>query len=228
VEEDFSAFLDGIDTFSPSFIASDGHSADAGDSISTFPTSHNRSDALRTEYARSTYLSVEEQATHDGEEVLAILSDPGSRIDEPDVTEAVDMVNWNLTEQQLTNIRAIMNELFPLAEQHAALQPDHPLNLVPPLISTHTSISPTADVEKDLSLHFGPGVTREQGLQTWMEQWDQVLTRYTDEVWGDLGPLIIDAHKELENLRKDPAASPGEVPPALRRLQQVLNHIRGT
>lgn len=62
----------------------------------------------------------------------------------------------------------------------------------------------------------------------WVKQWQHVLSDYTDEVWGDLGSLVDEARQEVEeaSAREPDATGPPEMP-ALRRLQQVLNHIRG-
>ncbi|KAK8139928.1 hypothetical protein PG984_001051 [Apiospora sp. TS-2023a] len=62
----------------------------------------------------------------------------------------------------------------------------------------------------------------------WVKQWQHVLSDYTDEVWGDLGSLVDEARHEVEeaSTREPDATGPPEMP-ALRRLRQVLNHIRG-
>ncbi|KAK7924626.1 hypothetical protein PG985_006680 [Apiospora marii] len=62
----------------------------------------------------------------------------------------------------------------------------------------------------------------------WVKQWQHVLSDYTDEVWGDLGSLVDEARQEVEeaSAREPDATGPPEMP-ALRRLRQVLNHIRG-
>ena len=62
----------------------------------------------------------------------------------------------------------------------------------------------------------------------WVKQWQHVLSDYTDEVWGDLGPLVDEARQEVEeaSARKSDATGPPEMT-ALRRLRQVLSHIRG-
>ncbi|OAQ64152.1 hypothetical protein VFPPC_05476 [Pochonia chlamydosporia 170] len=70
--------------------------------------------------------------------------------------------------------------------------------------------------------------TTDAGLarSTWLKQWNDVLTSYTDEVWGDLEPLAMQAKEELEK-----ATYTDELPDsstaALDRLRLILKHLRG-
>ncbi|KAI0172349.1 hypothetical protein GGR52DRAFT_549995 [Hypoxylon sp. FL1284] len=70
----------------------------------------------------------------------------------------------------------------------------------------------TADVEEAKSL--------------WINQWRRVLSSYTDEVWGELSPLVSLAREEVSASRPTEDVSPAKLK-ALRRLQQILVHIRG-
>ncbi|KAI6087896.1 hypothetical protein F4821DRAFT_235438 [Hypoxylon rubiginosum] len=76
----------------------------------------------------------------------------------------------------------------------------------------YTDLFGTSDVEEARSL--------------WMDQWRRVLSSYTDEVWGDLSPLVDLARVEVSPSRPGEDASPSGLK-ALRRLQQILVHIRG-
>ncbi|KAI0012884.1 hypothetical protein F4779DRAFT_566084 [Xylariaceae sp. FL0662B] len=67
----------------------------------------------------------------------------------------------------------------------------------------------------------------EQARNIWISQWQDILSNYTDEVWGDLGPLVEAAREELHNLSEPSAERAPLQPKALRRLQQILAHIRG-
>jgi len=60
--------------------------------------------------------------------------------------------------------------------------------------------------------------------QVWRAQWASVLTRYTDEVWGNLLPLVVDARAEVKAAVESEGS---EEPVALRRLRAVLGHLRG-
>ncbi|CAG9939455.1 unnamed protein product [Clonostachys rosea f. rosea IK726] len=63
----------------------------------------------------------------------------------------------------------------------------------------------------------------------WIQQWGDVLSHYTDEVWGDLGPLVSEARQEIKNIAsQDEAgqAAPGQAR-ALGRLRMIIAHLRG-
>lgn len=195
-ESEFSSFLDGIDQFTPSNTETD--------EISSVERAWEN--AVAQENMRQQgHISVEEQQMHDGEAVVDLLSDPTASADTWDLSpEQDEIVNWRLTEEQLTIIRSMLNELFPSEEPHEAPRADHPLNLVP---------------------HF-TSLNGEEGRIMWMEQWDGVLNRYTDEVWGDLLPLVQEAREEVQTMKKIPSGTVGEQPKALRRLGLILGHLR--
>ncbi|KAI1079409.1 hypothetical protein F5B20DRAFT_163001 [Whalleya microplaca] len=67
----------------------------------------------------------------------------------------------------------------------------------------------------------------EEARNIWISQWQDVLSNYTDAVWGDLGPLVDAAREELDNLSKPSGERLPDQPKALRRLQQILSHVRG-
>ncbi|KXH62659.1 hypothetical protein CSAL01_01225 [Colletotrichum salicis] len=80
----------------------------------------------------------------------------------------------------------------------------------------------------ELLQHFGVADVQ-QARAMWMESWNDVLTSYTDEVWGDLGSLAREAHQEIEEAREHETGAttgPGEMQ-ALQRLRQILAHVRG-
>jgi hypothetical protein len=66
------------------------------------------------------------------------------------------------------------------------------------------------------------------GRQIWLAQWGDVLSAYTEQVWGDLEPLAAQAKREVEELRAAQGGDgPGAEPKGLRRLRQILGHVRG-
>lgn len=61
---------------------------------------------------------------------------------------------------------------------------------------------------------------------SWLEQWKYVLTRYNDEVWGELSTDATQARDEVESaLQGDKTYEDGLT--SLRRLRQILGHLRG-
>ncbi|KAI0165959.1 hypothetical protein GGR57DRAFT_144975 [Xylariaceae sp. FL1272] len=64
----------------------------------------------------------------------------------------------------------------------------------------------------------------------WAQQWQDVLSSYTDEVWGDLDALVKAARRELDDMSKGARTETASEPSldAVRRLRQILAHIRGS
>jgi hypothetical protein len=204
-EREFSAFLDRIDAFStPESFAPLDHERD------TLAEAWTRSQSSRKAQASiPPSTSVTEQQSRDGGEVLAMLSDPNYSLEEQfEAPEPEDEnYDWGLSGEQITQLRAMTKHMFPAPEPHSAVDPDHPLNLIP-------------------SARFGQEVqpsTLEE-TQEWREQWNGVLTRYADEVWGRLLPLVKEARQEVEDMKHNGEGN--EQPTALRRLGAILGHLQ--
>ena len=203
-ENQFSSFLDGIDSFTPSEESGHGHFA-SGRLEDDFEGSWRRAQYPRSPPTQNhIYGSIAEQRNQDGEDVLVILSQKGNMDDTFEPSPEDENYNWGLSAEQLQQLRAMTMDLFPPVQMYGTVHPDHPLNLNPDFehIPGHSSL----------------------GDQGWREQWDGVLNRYTDEVWGDLLPLVKEARKEVEDRRSDSSST--KEPKALRRLGAILRHLR--
>ncbi|KAI0379704.1 hypothetical protein F5Y04DRAFT_258973 [Hypomontagnella monticulosa] len=96
---------------------------------------------------------------------------------------------------------------------------EHALNFFPDPESNGNGIQIYADLLGMQNL--------EEAKSIWINQWQRVLSSYTEDVWGELEPLVKVARDELADLsRPDGEASPSHLK-ALHRLRQILNHIRG-
>lgn len=60
-----------------------------------------------------------------------------------------------------------------------------------------------------------------QARDVWLSHWGRILDRYTDEVWGDLSPLVREARHEVAR-PVDKASSVD----AVMKLRSVLAHVR--
>jgi hypothetical protein len=144
--------------------------------------------------------AVERQEARDGEEVAGLLSDTMS-------IRFTDNVDFGLSSAQLPRLRAA------LFGQQAAPSSDWD-NLL--------NFWPIADA------HLAPVVSDPNARSTWLSQWKDVLTGYSDEVWGELALDARHAEEEVNAvLQAESEADAGELK-SLRRLAQVLAHIRGT
>jgi hypothetical protein len=204
-EDEFSSFLNGIDSFTPSENTGQKHfpSGGLGDDLEE-SWSRSQRTVTASHSPKPANVSVAEQQSRDGEDVLALLSQSGPMEETFEPSSEDENYDWGLSAEQLSQIRAATKDLFPSIEAHGTVDPDHPLNLAPNFENAygHTPA----------------------GSESWREQWDGVLNRYTDEVWGDLLPLVKEARKEIEELGRNPSSS--EQPKALRRLGAILGHLR--
>ncbi|TAQ83863.1 hypothetical protein B7494_g7810 [Chlorociboria aeruginascens] len=210
-EGEFSSFLDGIDTFQPS--EDFGQNESARISKQALEDSWARSQpASIPSVPQARYATVAEQQGHDGEDVLAMLSQPDGMNDffEP-LREEEEIYDWGLSAEQLSQLRVMTKDCFPPAEPHLSVAYDHPLNLMPSFESL------------GINRNKGDPLLSNHTVEPWRDQWEDVLTRYTDEVWGGLLPFVKEARREIEEMGHDSGI---EKPKALRRLELILGHIR--
>jgi hypothetical protein len=156
--------------------------------------------------------AIQEQEARDGAEVLDLLASP----DIIDLTEDPD-VDPDLSPEDVDMLR---RALFEGPSQRGTTNWDSLLNLAPGFL---LSEDPEATRQ-----HLGVSDNAE-GIKLWLEQWRDVLDQYTDEVWGDLGPLAHDARREVDQAEKEqqPIAGQQGNLKALGRLRQILAHVRG-
>lgn len=223
MESEFSSFLDGIEQFTPDVNVLPGE-----DHVNTLDSlqleaeasqSDGLRDVTRTQMnlnhvyePRNTDLTIAEQEIIDGQDVVGILSQPSTMDESIDELENLDL---QLTPEQIYHISSITNNLFLPPAPHSAPPVDHPLNLQPNL-----DVSSSLASREAYSNDYGS----EQARHEFITQWDDILTSYTDEVWGNLLPLVKEARQEVETIKNQD--DPPEIPKALRRLGQIFNHLR--
>ncbi|KAI1814637.1 hypothetical protein GGS20DRAFT_547793 [Poronia punctata] len=145
-----------------------------------------------------------------------------------DGSEVVDLLNaepiedtedeLNMTGEELTALQsALFGEKSP---RHIGW--DDALSFVPNFVSNPSS----REDYRELAGHLGVSDATE-ARNLWIQQWEGVLSSYTPEVWGDLNPLVVAARQELQTISTSPEETPAHGLPAVRRLRQILAHIRG-
>lgn len=174
--------------------------------------------AWRNSPAEAPHTSYAEQEATDGAAVVQLLSFPD------DAADALRIEDGNgLSPNEAARLR---EALFGAGN---AVSPrlcwDDMLSLVPDFIS-----DPSATSSADALLQLGtadPTVAR----SIWLQQWSDVLSSYTDEVWGDLGPLAAEAKRDVDRQRLGKQPVPGKSESgetkAFRRLRLILAHVRG-
>lgn len=182
--------------------------------------------------------SVSEQQKHDGQDVVALLLQDEGKFELPE--EEV------ILPEEMESIRKALFGNSNAVKQMSALT--DPMNFIPdhlqgPEVEKYVQMymmKKDQERESGQKLPYGSDVMRqemeagdaqdEEARQTfaWLEQWDDVLTSYMDEVWGDFEGLLKQARVEYEEVQKaeENQEAPPETP-ALRRLRAILGHLRG-
>ncbi|KAI9702077.1 MAG: hypothetical protein M1836_001421 [Candelina mexicana] len=168
----------------------------------------------------------------DGAEVVALLSDPNLSIEGTPPSFfpiAEDQVNTdNLfrlgTSQWELEAKEALGTKLPAAPNHNTPSPSNPLNLIPNRnwYETELLVSPSnGDKGKEnYATHLQPDTT----IKEYYSAWAGVLSRYTDEVWGDLLPLVEEARADInQTLEEEHILEPK----AAARLEMILRHLRG-
>ncbi|KAF5019259.1 hypothetical protein F66182_8751 [Fusarium sp. NRRL 66182] len=162
--------------------------------------------------------AVSEQEKLDGAAVVSLLDGPSDELDAVLVgAEEPDAENQGLTPEAAARLR---EALFPANLSSSYVRWDSLLNFNPDFLS-----QPGAEAEFERQLHLGTTDTDEARI-AWVQQWGNVLTGYTDHVWGDLEPLIAEARREVDELKAQRSEAAPETK-ALGRLRQILAHVRG-
>lgn len=120
----------------------------------------------------------------------------------PPLFEDDEDYDWEMTPAQIISLNELTKIILPAVPPHANTSVDNPLNLIP-------------DFQ-------GQGGAREQ----FVEEWEGVLNRYADEVWGGLAPLVREARKEVEEAKANPTSEDARDMKAVRRLGAILGHLR--
>lgn len=159
--------------------------------------------------------SVAEQQAQDGVEVVRLLSQ---------VTEEAPELDQGptISEGEMKNLRqALFEEGGP--GQISATDWNNILNFVPDFLLGGSNGSGLGATENS-HMNLGVSGPAEAG-QIWLEQWNRVLTGYTDEVWGDLGSLVEEARTEVARM-KDTKDEQATGAPAVRQLRTILSRVR--
>jgi hypothetical protein len=217
----------GLDFSSRSDIAGGNHlaSGERGEELGDAWTRSQAAGNLKRP-SETRFRTIAEQEKSDGEDVLAMLSEPSKLYAPFETPEDEEDYDWGLSAEQMSQLRAMTKSLFPPPVPHTAMAPDHPLNLVPQFDKKDTNIGIShSDFHVDEPyMYLGAHAESAAAREMWRVQWEGVLTRYTDEVWGGLLPLVKEARKEIEGFRDDPIGI--DQPKALRRLGAILSHLR--
>lgn len=154
-------------------------------------------------------LTVPQQQAVDGAEVAQLLSLPD---EEPNYEEGNEQISADEAER-------LRDALFPPGREGS--------NWIALLDFMPNFTSESAGLSIEAQQYLGTADPIE-ARAIWVQQWGEVLSSYTSHVWGDLGPLVEDARREVEELlEQPPGSSQSADAKALGRLRQILGHVRG-
>ncbi|OJD30912.1 zinc finger c2h2-type protein [Diplodia corticola] len=165
----------------------------------------------------------------DGAEVRRLLSDPSFSTEEfvdmqmadPTPETVNDLFGQNFSPEE-KEIADKMKSSLPPPPQHNGVSPQNPLNLRPEFAN------PQLEEEiRDLSRTLESG---EEGVMAfsnaqrhhWLAEWDDVLNGYTDEVWGEMLPVVKAARSQLEEAKTGMDRLDSK---AVARLRMILGHV---
>ncbi|KAI9707039.1 MAG: hypothetical protein M1812_008153 [Candelaria pacifica] len=181
----------------------------------------------------SAYTSSEAQFVNlnDGAEVVALLSNPELGTEETplssfsiaeDQVDIDDLFRSGTSRLELGAYEALKAKL-PAAPKHNAPSPSNPLNLIPHRGWFDTEIlSFSKTIENDKENRTASFESDAMAME-YYSGWEGVLSRYTDEVWGDLLPIVKEARADIKHVLE--GAQPLE-PKAAQRLKMILGHLR--
>ncbi|EGY18513.1 uncharacterized protein VDAG_08847 [Verticillium dahliae VdLs.17] len=157
----------------------------------------------------------EVQASRDGIEAVQLLSDPETQdIITRDSLESTPV----LSPHEIATLRlALFGENQSQTVERTGQGWDELLNFQPDFLIAG---------DRDASYQHLGIRDPQRATRTWLADWRHVLSSYTDEVWGDLGPLAEAARNELNDTGDQISDSPPTDMRALGRLRQILAHVR--
>lgn len=171
----------------------------------------------------------------DGAEVRALLSDPTFTADTypTDVTmetpteeSVADLFPQNFSEEERRAVDSIRSSL-PAPPAHRSMPHDHLLNLRPD--ASLGAPNPYTQQEiTELLRMFGSEPESYMRFTTpakpehWLSDWDDVLNSYTDEVWGELLPVVQEARKQVKEVMAGTEQLDSK---AVVRLKMILGHV---
>lgn len=168
----------------------------------------------------------------DGAEVRNLLSETTTESGFDDGVDGLNMaehlstpVNSSAYSELEREIITAMKSGLPPPPIHKDVPKNHPLNLRP--LSDAEKESLPQDIEdywQRLSFPLERLTERptEEERKGWLADWEDVLSGYSDQVWGDMLPVVKAAKSELEEARNGTASLD---PKTIARLKMILGHV---
>ncbi|KAK7533702.1 hypothetical protein IWX49DRAFT_312446 [Phyllosticta citricarpa] len=130
----------------------------------------------------------------------------------------------NYTPQEQEIVQKIKSSLPP-PPQHRSLGLDHPLNLRPEFAADAHTEHALRELVEVLQSEQERAILNDTSVQKeFLSDWEDVLTSYTDQVWGDMLPIVKEARSQLQEVKSGMNRLDNK---AVARLRMILGHVVG-
>lgn len=197
-----------------------------------FDSAFNDDNDTSANHSSVSQASVLEVSLEDGAEVGNLLSETtkdsifGDSLDDLSTAEHPNIsINTPAYSDLEQEIIAAMKSNLPPPPAHNNVPKNHPLNLRP--LSDAEKESLPRDIQKYLEARSAAierlsGMPTEEEREDWLADWEDVLSDYSNQVWGDMLPTVKAAKSELEEVRNGASSLH---PKTIARLKMILGHV---
>lgn len=169
----------------------------------------------------------------DGAEVRALLADPSfsTNMDTPPISfsdapepDMNDLFPQNFSPEEQITITRLRKELPP-PPIYRTLDASHPLALVPRPDVDNQAVEQNIQGILDGTFthqHLSSEAAEKIDEDEWLSNWIDVLRSYTDDVWGDMLPIVQETRAQLEQAKAETTSIDTK---AVARLKMILGHL---
>lgn len=165
--------------------------------------------------------TIQAQEAVDGDEVLAVLSST------EDPFEDLVLTSLDMEPPAQLISRITLLKLQDILSTSSGTSWDSLLNFKPDFM-TQSELEPYSRQSGHAAELLTGTPNVEAAEKLWLQQWSEVLSSYTEQVWGELEPLVVEAKTEATELANKPGFLNAEQSYArsLDRLRQILAHVK--
>lgn len=162
----------------------------------------------------------------DGADVVALLADPSFNVDMdtsfPDHVQAPEQTVEDLFPHVRSRYQDSGTTERPQPPIHKPMPANHPLALKPRSDEENRAIE--ENIHNILDGTFAEQhLSASQTDDVWLADWLGVLDSYTDEVWGDMLPMVRETRAQLDEVKSGTATIDRK---AVARLKMIIGHLQ--
>jgi hypothetical protein len=162
----------------------------------------------------------------DGAAVVALLADPSFNVDTDTVFPQSGLVPEQTIDDLFPHAKALRQQSGtserPQPPIHKPMPTNHPLALKPRSDEENRAIEQNINNIMD-GTFTDQHLSASQTDDAWISDWLGVLDSYTDEVWGDMLPIVRETRAQLDEIRTGTATIDSK---AVARLKMIIGHLQ--